>query len=160
MNTVPPPDRHSQHLREYTTAGLALAIVIGFFVLMVVAVEYTDSAEEFGRIKDLITLATPIVGVVVGYYFGKSTGEARAEGAEQTAQVASNAAQQAIQGQQAAAQQAQNATEVAAELTAAAEEVLANSAPPEGAVGDFAPSPDHVRLEMAVRRARRRAPFL
>jgi len=44
-----------------------------------------SSADLYGREKDVLQFVLPILGTVLGYYFGRVPAERRAESAEQTA---------------------------------------------------------------------------
>jgi hypothetical protein len=84
--------------REYFSSILAL-LVVGAFLAMVgftLPVAFNGTDEALTRAKDLLTLVSPFTGMVIGYYFNKATSDARAEHAEQNAQVATQTAQKAV----------------------------------------------------------------
>jgi wyosine [tRNA(Phe)-imidazoG37] synthetase (radical SAM superfamily) len=78
--------------REYSTASLALIIIVGAFIMIGVAMA---RAENFDQIKDLLLFINPILGVAIGYYFNKASSEARAENAEKSAEKATEFAETA-----------------------------------------------------------------
>lgn len=96
------PDAFLRHLREYVAAGIAIIIVLGTVVLMIRAISATSDEEQFARVKDLLLIVNPLLGVVLGYYFNKASTEARAENAESTAQNAVVNAQEAAKARDAA----------------------------------------------------------
>ncbi len=125
-------DSALRRFREYTAAALATIVILGTVVMMVVALFHIDTSDRFGRIKDLLLLLNPLLGVIIGYYFNKVSTEARAESAEETAQNATLSAQQAIEARNAAeteARAAQSKAEEAlstlSEVSRAADDVLA-----------------------------------
>jgi hypothetical protein len=92
-------DRFLSRLRECVTATIALIVMIGTTILIIITIEgaYSASADQFARLKDILLFVNPLLGVVVGYYFNKTSTEGRAENAEATAQHANVAAQEATQ---------------------------------------------------------------
>lgn len=70
-------------IREWTSVWLALPIVFVFLVGLGVA--FTHEIGDFTHVKDLLSFLSPLVGIVIGYYFSKVTTEARAESAEKSA---------------------------------------------------------------------------
>ncbi len=98
-------DQTLRRFREYVAAGLGAIIVIGMVIMLVIAFGATDDAEEFNRIKDLLLVVNPLVGVVVGYYFNKVSTEARAENAEATAKNAVSTAEAANKAREQAQQE-------------------------------------------------------
>ena len=169
MSEKPPAevtaDRAMRRFREYVTALIAVIVILGTIVIMIIAVNHIDSSDQFARIKDLLLLINPLLGVVIGYYFSKVTSEARAESAESAAQTATLSAQQAIEARNVAAAEAQaamleaeEATSALIEVSQAAESALAQ-APALGtlrAAEEGGPAAD-VRLELqaALARAKR-----
>jgi hypothetical protein len=164
---APSPDPGLRRFREYVAASIALLIVVGTFVMLLAAFWYIDNNDTFARVKDLLLIINPFMGVVIGYYFNKVSTEARAESAESTARTASASAQQAMaEAQQAGAarEAAQNEVQTVksalSDVQAAAEQVLAqSSAPQSGVLGpeSSAPAADDGRaaLRAALDRARR-----
>jgi hypothetical protein len=170
-----PPEQHSpqsefQKLRERTTSALALVVLLGFGAAIVRAFSYIETTDEayFTRVKDLLAILTPLVGVVIGYYFNKASTEARAETAEKTAKSAQETAQSAQSAAQEATAARAQAEEVAVaasrsvdELTAAAQQLMAGSDMPSFGVDAGSPgaglSPqDQMRVAIENARARRR----
>ncbi len=137
-------DRWSRRLREGMAAALAIIIVLGAVIMMLVSFAYIGSSTTdpaFDRVKDLLLFINPLVGVVIGYYFNKTSTEARAENAEHTAQAASTSLQttqatlQNAQTQLRTAQQtATEATTTLSQLIAPVEQSLQETAPPQVAV--------------------------
>lgn len=91
------PETQMRFLREIIAAVLALVMVIGVLFLAARALSLTAEAEQFNRVKDILNVIIPLVTFALGYYFNKTTSDARAESAEMTAQVATVTAQQAVQ---------------------------------------------------------------
>jgi len=153
-----------RRFREYVTAALAAIITLGEIVILVMALLYTGSSDEFARVKDLLLIINPLLGVVIGYYFASKSGEARAESAEQTAQTATLSAQQAIEARnaadadaQAALIEAEEATSTLLEVSQAAESALAQMPAPAPAtlgVGEEGTPVEDARLELRVALAR------
>lgn len=157
-----PTDSGLRHFREYVAAGIAIVIIVGTIVMMVLALGYVDSSDQFARAKDLLLIINPLLGVVIGYYFNKVSTEARAESAEATAQSAALSAQQATEARNAAEAKAQAAKTEAEEamstlsaVSQAAEKVL-SQAPAPGVlrVGEEGEPVEDARLELQVALAR------
>lgn len=157
-----PADSGLRHFREYVAAGIAIVIIVGTIVMMVLALGYVDSSDQFARAKDLLLIINPLLGVVIGYYFNKVSTEARAESAEATAQSAALSAQQATEARNAAEAKAQAAKTEAEEamstlsaVSQAAEKVL-SQAPAPGVlrVGEEGEPVEDARLELQVALAR------
>jgi hypothetical protein len=171
-------DTTLRRFREYVAAGIAVLVVLGTFGMLIAAFSYIESDESFGRVKDLLLIVNPFLGVVIGYYFNKVSTEARAESAESTARTATANAQQAVtraevaentaQAATADAQQAATARDAAeakvqtaiatlSDVQEAAEKVLAQPAPAPAVLGDEAPPIDDGRAELraALERAKR-----
>lgn len=181
MSDLPSPnpvDASLRRFREYVAAGIALLVVLGTFGMLVAAFWHIDSNESFARVKDLLLIVNPFLGVVIGYYFNKVSTEARAESAENTARTATASAQQAVtraevaentaQAAQTDAQQAAIARDAAetkaqtviatlSDVQEAAEKVLAKSAPAPAVLGAEAQPSDDGRAELraALERAKR-----
>lgn len=117
------PDPELQRFRERVAAGIALIVVAGSFVLMAISFLFIGEAEQFNRVKDLLLIVNPFLGVVIGYYFNKTSSDARAERAEATVQHVSTTAQVATTARTAAEEQAKAAGAEAAQLQAAFAEV-------------------------------------
>jgi len=171
-----PVDASLRRFREYVAASIALLVVLGTFGMLIAAFSYIENDQAFARVKDLLLIVNPILGVVIGYYFNKTSTEARAESAESTARTATASAQQAVtraevaentaQAAQADAQQATTARDAAqakaqtaiatlSDLQQAAERALVQSAP--AVLGAEAQPSDDGRAELraALERARR-----
>jgi apolipoprotein N-acyltransferase len=155
-------------------AAIAGVVVVSFVVMTGLAFFYTSNNEAFTRAKDLLLFINPVVGVVIGFYFNKTSTEARAESAEKTARVASDTAQQAVQERAEATAQATQATQIASqaeqkadeavsllgEVTESADAVLAQPQPGGGVLGGGGSEPEAAgaarkRLQEALERARR-----
>ena len=92
-------------LKEAVTSVLALAIAAVTLLLLVLTFEGakksgTAAVAAFTRQKDVLQFVLPILGTVLGYYFGRVPAERRAEAAEQSA---SGSQKQAAALQQSAA---------------------------------------------------------
>ena len=179
LQTPTSVDSTLRRFREYVAAGIAVLVVLGTFGMLIAAFAYIESNESFARVKDLLLIVNPFLGVVIGYYFNKVSTEARAESAENTARTATASAQQAVtraevaentaQAAQADAQQATTARDAAeakaqtaiatlSDVQEAAEKVLAQpSAPISGVLGEEAPPANDGRAELraALERAKR-----
>lgn len=112
-----------RRLREFVSAGIAIAIIIGTVVMLIQAFNFLTSPEEFDRVKDLLLFINPLLGVVIGYYFNKTTSEARAETAETSAQNAMANAQEAAEARNKAETVADTARQEAKEVKTALKEV-------------------------------------
>lgn len=164
---APFTDPALRRFREYVAAGIAITVIIGTFVLLILAFFQIGNDQNFTRAKDLLLIANPMIGVVIGYYFNKASTEARAENAEATAQSASISAQQAAEARNQATAEAsqvkaeyQQTMAVLSDLDQAAEKMLAlTSGGAEtgvlGASGDTSALSARMELEAAVARARR-----
>ncbi len=168
MSEKPPvevtADPGLRRFREYVAAVIAVIVVLGTIVMMVIALFYVGSSDQFSRVKDMLLLVNPLLGVVIGYYFNKVSTEARAESAEMTAQSAALNAQQAAEARnvadaeaQAARIEAREAQSVLVEVSQAAEKVLSQvPAPAPGVlrVGEEGEPVEDARLELQVALAR------
>jgi hypothetical protein len=97
--------RATPWLKEGVASVLALAIAAVALVLLVLTFisaknNGTGAVAAFGRQKDVLQFILPILGTVIGYYFGRVPAERRAEVAEQSA---SGSQKQAESAQQTAA---------------------------------------------------------
>ena len=124
---APGPDPKVQARREQVTANLAYSIIGLFAVLLIGAFFYIDDGAKFEHVKDLLSMITPIVGVVLGFYFNKASTERRAESAEEGAKAATEAARQASEERAQAQTEATQATQSLNEVSNAAGELLGNS---------------------------------
>ncbi|MEA3397659.1 MAG: hypothetical protein U9R05_09390 [Chloroflexota bacterium] len=153
-----------RHFREYVAAAIAVIVVLGTVVMLITALRYVNSSDQFTRVKDLLLIINPLLGVVIGYYFNKVSTEARAESAEATAQSAALNAQQASEARNSAETEAQTAKTEAEEamstlsaVSQAAEKVLSQApAPAPGMLkaGDEGLPVEDARLELQVALAR------
>jgi hypothetical protein len=151
--------------REKVTSTLAY-IVMGLFAVALVFAFWNAGDTAFAEVKDILSILTPIVGMVLGFYFTKSSTEGRAESAEQSAKLATGTAQQAVEDRTKAEIDAQEANNAAEEVATAAEELLQSGVqfpePVDDAInmdpGAEVRTDDRarLRLEEAVKRARRR----
>jgi hypothetical protein len=116
------PDPWVLRFRERVTAVIAGTIVAGTIFLITAAAWLASSNEAYARVKDLLLFVNPLVGYVIGYYFTKTTTEARAESAEATAKAATLSAQQAVQAQSQAESRAEDAQSKAQTAQAQAHE--------------------------------------
>jgi hypothetical protein len=79
------PELRLTALKEAVTTIIGLAI-IGFTLYMSVRAAGARAADDRAYLRDLLALLLSLSGVVLGYYFGRVPGEARASSAEQRAQ--------------------------------------------------------------------------
>ena len=104
-----PQDSRLVVLREVTTTVIAMVILAVSIYMMLKT--FAGAGGNFEQMKDIMLYALPILGTVMGYYFGRVPAERRAEASEkesQQAQVtAQNATAQALQTQQQAEQKTQ-----------------------------------------------------
>jgi hypothetical protein len=154
-----PADPLLRRLREIVTAVIAFIVVLGFAAMIIVAFLQLDDTRV-DRAKDLLAFVNPLVGVVIGFYFNRTTSEARAEQAEQTAVTADQAAVEARKAQQTAdfqARDAQAAKETAkahlSNLTTAAERMLTETPQGSGVLGGKETAPSELQDAMADLRA-------
>lgn len=178
---APAPDTKIQAYREKVTATLAFSMIGLFAVSFIAAFFVIDDATQFGNMKDMLSMLTPIVGVVLGFYFNKASTERRAESAEEGARAATEAARQASEERAQAQVEATQATQSLNDVSIAADALLASNGEPipepaddssEGGVMSSvtrdatprsgtsrgAPQADaapRIRLEEALKRARR-----
>jgi hypothetical protein len=72
------PESRVQLAREIFTAVLAL-VIIGFTLLVAYrSFNLVGDSAKIGDAKDILTIMLGLAGVVVGYYFGRAPGDARA----------------------------------------------------------------------------------
>ena len=90
-----PIDQHSGRIRERVAAGLALLIIGGTAGVVIASFWYLGNKDAFDRLKDLLSFVNPLAGVVLGYYFTKTSIESRAESAERSAESSAVNAEQA-----------------------------------------------------------------
>jgi hypothetical protein len=72
------PELQMQLLKEIVTALLAFLIVIYTLVIVWHSFTYVGDTTKAGDAKDLLTIMSGLAGVVVGYYFGRVSADARA----------------------------------------------------------------------------------
>ena len=60
------PDPAMSRLRERVAALIALLVILAALSMAVVAFRYIGDSEKFGRVKDLLLIINPILGVVLG----------------------------------------------------------------------------------------------
>ncbi|MBP7146990.1 MAG: hypothetical protein KBD01_05560 [Acidobacteria bacterium] len=153
-------------LREYVTAGLAALVVVGSLSLVIIALGYVDTPESFARVKDLLLIVNPVLGLVLGYYFNRTTTEARAEHAERTAEIASRTASESLEARRRAETDAQAARSQWNEMRSTLEDVstaasdMMNQAPPAsrtlgGEPGTGRDDETRLALQVALARAQR-----
>src|SRR5215208_1893346 len=139
-------------MREGTTRRIGETIVFVFLAMVAVvmgAAFYVTDSTKIQILFQLLGLVSPLCGVVLGYYFGKVTAEARAEKAEAQATVnavaardaaaaadaATEASQRAWEGQQQAQEEAESLDAQLGDLEEKARAVL-TAAEPAGDEGD------------------------
>ena len=138
-------------IREVVAGVLSLIVISAFVVLLTRALERTAKPEEFGPVKDLLGMITPIAGLVIGYYFSRVTSEARAERAEAAVVVHSRSASDAIAAQHEAEAHARTASGALAELSSAAEAIKPAPALESVQAGETGTA--RARFDLALQRA-------
>lgn len=83
-------------LRERTTAVLAFLVAIVTLGLLV-ATFWASSTRAFDDKKNVLLVGLPLLGTVLGYYFGRVPAEKRADQAQQSAQASQQAQGEAVQ---------------------------------------------------------------
>ncbi len=81
--------------KEFVTGCLGILIVLVTLIVALVAVLTTGTDEAWARAKDVLLILSSLVGVVLGYYFGRIPGEAQAAKAETVAEGARGEAEAA-----------------------------------------------------------------
>ncbi len=144
-----------RRLREWVAALVAILVLLGTFYLVYLAVTMLGDDKRFAQVKDLLLFVNPLLGVVIGYYFNRTTSEARAENAEATAKRASATAQQALDGQKTAQAEATEAKKTLNVLTDAAERAL-GGARRAGTLGaeETGTTMEEIELRLALDRAK------
>jgi hypothetical protein len=139
------PTPETARLREWTTTILAVAVVaVTLGMLLVTFLEATDFASR----KDVMLYGLPILGSILGYYFGRVPAERRAEAAEQEREQAQATAHRAVASAGSAQAQAeqharetQNARDKLSRLAGGVEQVKALLAPFVGGAAAAAAEP-------------------
>jgi hypothetical protein len=100
---APPPaegpspwDRKLGVGKEIVTGVLAVLIVIVTLVVAVIATLYPGDDAARAAAKDGLLFLNGLVGVVLGYYFGRAPGDARADRADDQAQQAKSQRDQTL----------------------------------------------------------------
>jgi septal ring-binding cell division protein DamX len=134
LTTTPTPASPLAKVREGAAALLALIIAGAFVAALSFAFSHVGEKEPFTHAKELIGVVNGLMGVVLGYYFQKSSSETQIENAAKTADEAMK--------------QAAKATTETAQAKDALKEVAA-------AAGDMSGGADALppRMDRALRRA-------
>jgi len=74
--------------KEAITGCMGILIILATLVVALVAIFVANQTDTWTRAKDVLVILNGLVGVVLGYYFGRMPGEARADKAEGEAQSA------------------------------------------------------------------------
>jgi hypothetical protein len=118
-------------LREVTTTAIAL-VILALSVFMMLKT-FASAGGDFQKMKDVMLYVLPILGTVMGYYFGWVPAEGRAEASEKKAgeaqATAQNATVEALQTRQQTEQKMQ-------QVKLAMERVMAQVAGGDGASED------------------------
>lgn len=130
----PTPASPLATIRENAAALLAVIIALAFVTALVFAFTYVGRDPKFTHAKELIGIVNGLMGVVLGYYFQKSSSDTQIENANKTVVSATK--------------EAVTATAEAARAKEALREVAAAAADPSGK-GELLPP----RLERALSRA-------
>jgi hypothetical protein len=145
------PAPETARLREWTTTILACAVVaVTLGMLLATFLEATDFASR----KDVMLYGLPILGSILGYYFGRVPAERRAEAAEKERDQVQATAHRAVANAGSAraqseqhARESQDAKEKLSRLAGGVEQVKALLAPFVGgaAAAGAAPAGDSRR---------------
>jgi hypothetical protein len=127
------PAPETARLREWTTTILACAVVaVTLGMLLATFLEATDFASR----KDVMLYGLPILGSILGYYFGRVPAERRAEAAEKDRDQVQATAHRAVANAGSAraqseqhARESQDAKEKLSRLAGGVEQVKALLAP-------------------------------
>ena len=149
-STPTPVDSSLRRFREYVAACIALLVVFGTFGMLIAAFWYIDSNDSFTRVKDLLLIVNPFMGVVIGYYFNKVSTEARAESAESTAKTATANAQQAVTRAEVAESAAQSAQADAQQASAARDAAEAKAQTAVATLSDVEQAAERVLAQPAA----------
>jgi hypothetical protein len=84
--------------KELLTGALAVVIVLTTLAVTVAGVFWVHGAEGRTAVKDTLVFLSGLVGVVLGYYFGRIPGETRADRAETEAVQARSSRDQMMAG--------------------------------------------------------------
>jgi hypothetical protein len=84
--------------KEMVTAGLAVVVVLTTLGVVVAGVFWVHGAEGRTAVKDTLVFLNGLVGVILGYYFGRIPGESRAERAEGEAREARSGRDRTVAG--------------------------------------------------------------
>ena len=158
-------------LRRYKEiiAGVVSAVVLLCFAVLVgFAIwdrEYDEKDHpQYRHEKDLLIFVNPILGVVLGYYFGKNPAEVRAEKAESRESQAAAIAEKAVANAQDATIARRDAEGKFKETASALQDLLEPAQALVGKVGTTRGLQDRgseadlteltIRLESAVQRAK------
>lgn len=79
------PELRMQLIKEIVTAVLAFLIIIFTLVIAWRSFNLIGNAAKVAQAKDVLTVMLGVAGVVVGYYFGRVSGDARASQANASA---------------------------------------------------------------------------
>lgn len=72
------PELWMQFFKEIVTAALAFLIIIYTLIIVWRSFTFVGNTTKVGDAKDLLTIMLGLAGVVVGYYFGRVSADARA----------------------------------------------------------------------------------
>ncbi|NJN44825.1 MAG: hypothetical protein HC806_08990 [Anaerolineae bacterium] len=124
--------------------------MIGFVIMVYITINVAINGNEdaFGRAKDLLLFINPIVGIIIGYYFNKTTSDARAEKAEANVQAAAESAQIAVKERDKAVEKAQTAEAEIKVMRGALDEVWVAA---DEMLKDTQPAPVEETKETATR---------
>jgi hypothetical protein len=77
--------------KEVVTGCLGVTIVLVTLLVALIAIVFAGNADARSAAKDVLLVLTGLVGVVLGYYFGRMPGEVRADKAESEAKATRSA---------------------------------------------------------------------
>ncbi len=82
--------------RELITNVLGALVVLVTLVITIVTIFSVGNASTYAAAKDVLLFMNGLVGVVLGYYFGRVPGDARADKAEREAKTANSGRDQVV----------------------------------------------------------------
>lgn len=137
--SLPPAPKYQwmAGLREITTTLIALVILT--ITMILVMRTFGAAGDDFEKMKDVLLYVLPILGTVMGYYFGRVPAERRAEASEHKAdqaQVTAQAATQQVSQVQTQTQQKLQQAKVGVERAQAKLEAAAGASATRGRGGE------------------------
>jgi len=82
--------------RELVTSVLGALVVLVTLVIAIITIFSVGNASTFAAAKDVLLFMNGLVGVVLGYYFGRVPGDARADKSDNEAKTANSERNQVV----------------------------------------------------------------